>query len=591
MKGVSGLSRKTLWVLLGVLSIQTSAFASKITGTDILNLLVDNAVISKEAAQELATEVQGRANTAPEDDGIDGLQILDLLLEQGVIDQASYDQLLARIDKRAAAEAEAEESGESDMSDPIRVPYIPDYVRQEMHESLKFSVEADVVDKVKEEAVRTARVYGWGIKEAPSWVHKLKISGDGRVRYQGDFYPDDNTPAGKPDINDTNDSGEPQFDNITDDRHRLRARFRLMFEAKPFERIKLGMRFVTGNQGNPVSSNQTLGNFGSKWDTNMDLGYIRYDALTKDYMLIGGRFKNPFLHTDLVFDSDMTFEGLAATYYFMRDDSIYGDSSQWDPYFTAGIFPLQDIHVSTFGQTDLGSEIISTNNDRDKYLYAAQLGTDYNFFNTNQLSMGLAYYWYENVQANANPAGLDVNDVTASDFYQLGNSIYRIQDPLDPNNEQLGLASKFRLLNATVKYTIANFYPSYLFLHADYVKNTGFDVDEVRSLTGLNVPVQDSGYQLGVSVGTQKVKYLRDWRVSFMYRHLEGDAVLDAFADSDFLGGGTDSEGYILQFQYGVLDNTIASIKWLSADSINSDPVSDRSVSIDTLQLDISAKF
>jgi len=590
MKYVSAFGRKFSLVVLGVICLLSSAQAAKITGTDILNLLLDSGVISQEAAQSLAASVQSRTATAPEKDGINGEQLLDLLVEQGVIDASDYEQLLDRVERRESAERRGSEDESGDMASAIRVPYIPDYVRQEMHESLKFSVEADVVDKVKEEAVRTARVYGWGIKEAPSWVHKLKISGDGRVRYQGDFFSDDNTFGGKPDINDTNNSGQPEFDNITDDRHRLRARFRLMFEAKPFERITMGMRFVTGNQGNPVSSNQTLGNFGEKWDTNMDLGYIRHDAMTKDYMLIGGRFKNPFLHTDLVFDSDMAFEGLAGTYYFQRDDTLYGNDSQWDTYLTAGVFPIQEIHSSAEGLSADGAKIVSLNNERDKFLYAVQLGTDYNFFNTNQLSMGLAYYWYENLQASRNPSGLDVNDVTASDYYQVGNSVYLINDPLDPNIK-LGLASKYRLLNATVKYRFANFFPTYVFLHGDYVKNMSFDQQELEQLVGQAVPKRDIGYQLGVTVGTQKIQYLRDWRLSFMFRHLEGDAVLDAFADSDFLLGGTDAEGYVMQFQYGILDNTIASIRWLSADSIDSDPLSSRNVSIDTLQLDVSAKF
>ncbi|TNC82161.1 MAG: hypothetical protein C9356_05765 [Oleiphilus sp.] len=575
-------------VILGSVNV---AKAAQITGTDLLNLLVSNGVIDMEQAKVLADEVN-RSDQRPSDEPVLSADaLLEVLVAQGVLGEESVAQLQDKARRREQAETErnAEEVEQDIERDVIRVPYIPDYVRQEMHESLKFSVEADVVDKVKEEAVRTARVYGWGIKEAPSWVHKLKISGDGRLRYQGDFAASDNASDGLPDFDETNDNGAVRFDQVQDDRHRLRSRFRLLFEAKPFERIDLGLRFTTGDQGNPVSSNQTLGSFGQKWESHIDLGYIRHRAITKDYTLIGGRFKSPFLHTDLTFDSDMSFEGISGTYYFKRDDTIYGGDSQWDPYFTAGAFPIDELHAYV-NNGDTYKDVVSTNNDQDKYLLAAQLGTDYKFYNTNLLSVGLAYYHYTNIKGERNAAGSNATDNTASDFYQVGNSVFDISD--QNSDVRYGLASDFRLLNATIKYRMANFHPTFLFLHGDVVKNLAFDENAISALTGVPTTSRDLGYQVGFSLGTLKVKYLRDWQLSFIYRHLEGDAVLDAFADSDFLLGGTDSEGYIIRAKYGVLDNTIAGLSWLSADAIDTPPGSaETNISMDTLQLDITAKF
>ena len=139
---------------------------------------------------------------------------------------------------------------------------------------------------------------------------------------------------------------------------------------------------------------------------------------------------------------------------------------------------------------------------------------------------------------------------------------------------------------------MADFFPTYVFLQADYVKNIAFDQKEVSALVGTELPERDTGYQLSIAAGTATLDYIRDWRVTFTYRHLEGDAVLDAFSDSDFLLGGTDAEGYIIEAQYALYDDTVASLKWISADSIDVDPGDALfNISVDTLQLSLQAAF
>ena len=563
--------------------------AGELTGTDLLNLLLDSGVITQEQAQQLVDTVHQRRSVPQKAGGVQADDILELLRQERLISEAGYQQMQDRLRKRRIAIKE-NAGGEADSND-VRVPYIPDYIRKDLEETISQQVEVDVVDKVKEEAVRTARLYGWGIKEAPSWVHKIKISGDGRLRYQADMFPDDNALNGAPNITDINSSGDYAFDNVNDDRYRFLARFRLMVKAKATDRIEVGMRLTTGNEGSPVSGNQTLGDFSSKWDTNFDLGYLKYTSFEEQLELIGGRFQNPFLHSDLTFDSDMTFEGFGASYYFMRENSPFSDVNSWDPYIKLGVFPIQEIHSSIATLSEAAAELVSETNDDDKYLYALQIGTDYEFINTNKLSAALAYYHYDQIEGKQNPfEGTEATYDTASAFYQVGNSVYNINHPND--DPMLGLAASFKLLNATVQYQMANFFPTYIYLQADYVKNIGFDKEEVSQLMGRNVPDRDTGYQFGIAAGTATVKYMRDWKVSFTYRHLEGDAVLDAFADSDFLLGGTDAEGYIIEGQYALYDNTIAALKWITADSIEIDPGDDLyNLSVDTLQLSVQASF
>jgi hypothetical protein len=79
---------------------------------------------------------------------------------------------------------------------------------------------------------------------------------------------------------------------------------------------------------------------------------------------------------------------------------------------------------------------------------------------------------------------------------------------------------------------------------------------------------------------------MHDWQVFGGYRYVERDAVVDAFTDPDFHGGGTDAKGYFLGASYGVRRNTWLSMRWLSANEINGPRLA-----VDTLHLDLNARF
>ena len=597
---------QNLLTMLTIFLASSTSFAQGVTGTDLLNLLVENEVVSKEKAKTMVDTLQRQAPSSAGESkpGPDNNAVLQLLVEEGIVSEDQAGDLLERVERRADAADVAEQTNNANASnDEVRIPYIPDYLQKDMEERLKFAVKSDIVEAVHEDVVRTARVQGWGIKEAPSWVHKVKISGDGRVRYQGDFYPEDNARYAGTDVSAVNNNGTSDFrsiyDNVNDNRNRLRSRFRLNVKAKPFETVSLGMRLTTGNQGNPVSSNQTLGNYGEKWETSMDLGYIHYKAMEKDIEIWGGRFKSPMLKTDLIFDNDMTFEGLASSYFFLRNDSMYENDSQWDPYVTVGLYPIQEIHQFVIETTPTGAAGVDANldfdNDHDKMLYALQFGTSYDFYSTNQLKFALSLYHYDNITGRKNQRqNNSLQNVTSGEFYQAGNAIFNIANDPSGNDIRYALASEYSLVNTTVTYRVANFYPVYVDLHADYVKNVAFDKEKIdaRIGGGADIPERDTGYQLGFSLGTFDVKHRYDWRVGFTYRHLEGDAALDAFADSDFLLGGTDAEGYMVYGQYGLLDNVIGALKLITADSIDIDPADGFfNISTDTVFLDVTARF
>ncbi|MEA2626491.1 MAG: hypothetical protein QOD06_2536, partial [Candidatus Binatota bacterium] len=142
----------------------------------------------------------------------------------------------------------------------------------------------------------------------------------------------------------------------------------------------------------------------------------------------------------------------------------------------------------------------------------------------------------------------------------------------------LGFVSDFNLVNVNGDVSIATGKPRWpLQAWADYVNNTDANVSE------------DTGYQIGAGIGGKKDP--GDVNFSYAWQHLETDAVVSAFSDSDYArDGGTNGEGHILQLNYVPLKNlTLTSTAWIV------DPIVDvegRSKETDyRWQVDLIAKF
>ena len=139
-------------------------------------------------------------------------------------------------------------------------------------------------------------------------------------------------------------------------------------------------------------------------------------------------------------------------------------------------------------------------------------------------------------------------------------------------------------------------------LSGDYVRNVGFDAQEIATRTGLpasdtgGIGKQVNGYQVKLAVGMPTTYRADDWQAFAAYKYLEADAVMDAYTDSDFYLGGTNAKGWILGTSYGIDKNTWLSARWFSADEISPRGLGVGSLaipptSIDVLMLDLNAKF
>ncbi|MFT3930558.1 MAG: putative porin [Spongiibacteraceae bacterium] len=534
---------------------------SAVTAQDLLKLLVEEGVIDKDKLKGLAEKIKNRQTAQPPQ---------SVQPVRGAVETVNAENK----DKKPASDGSV-----------VRVPYVPQYIKDEIRDQVRLGLK----DDVSRDVMAQAKQERWGLPGAlPEWVNTIKFSGDMRVREESTFYAADNFDRSYYDFASLNKQGkftgtDKDYLNTTEDRHRLRSRFRFNVKAKINNWVDVGARLVTGNITDPVSTNQTLGSYGQKWQTNFDLAYLKFATMDKQYMLSAGRIENPFFGSDLIWDADLTFEGVAASWWFLRNDHMDDDFRSINPFITVGAFPISEVDRSS----------------DDKWLYAAQTGFQYEFRSQSKLTAALAYYAYENIVGKWNTTQDDTTfDYTAPTYMQRGNTLFNIRNNSDSSslNRLWANAVDYRLANAYVEYDIASFSPIHIIAVADYVKNLGFDKDEVARRVGTVVEEQSEGYQARVTIGWPQVTKARDWQVSFIYRYVERDAVLDAFTDSDFHGGGTDAEGYIIKFDYGLLDNVWATLRWLSSNEIDANSFlatgyGTGKFGVDTLQLDLNAKF
>ncbi|MEA9585846.1 putative porin [Xanthomonas sp. WHRI 10064A] len=521
------------------------------------------------------------------------LRLIDLLVAKGVMTRDQADALIQEAATPMTADVTPPPAGLPYQTQPgaIVVPYVPEPVR------------AQIKDELRSEVTAQAKREGWATPGAlPEWTQRLRLYGDLRLRGEGIFYPDDNY-GFFPDFTEINagngfdvvGTGNAPFLNTSRNRSRMRIRARLGVQAQIADWITGDIRLVTGADRGPVSTNQTLGGGGNlaKEPIWLDRAALVLQPM-RDLDLSFGRFANPFWSSELVFDEDINFDGIAGRYAF-------APQSDFAPYVSAGVFPVYNTDL------DFGSTNTLKTRSRDKWLYGAELGAQWRMHDDIALRMAFSYFQYDQFEGKRSGACLapTANDNCDTDgsrpqFQQFGNTLVPIRnivaDPANPAGPQLqyyGYASKFGIANLHAQLELAQFDPVKLLIEADLVKNTRYNAERVRSLGPINnlgnggaFDGGDHGYLLNLLVGQPRVTEAGQWNASIGYRYLESDAVPDAFADSDFHMGGTNARGMILGGAYGLARNTWLSLRWLSANEISGPPYA-----VDVLQLDLSAEF
>lgn len=530
------------------------------------------------------------------------LNLVDALVEEGILsaEKASTLKADAAARARAATAVETEsapaadtEHGKQGGSRVVRVPYVPEFVKDEIREQVREELRADVAKDV----IATAKEERWGVKDAlPGWVNALTWGGDFRVRYEGNYFADGNVL--NPNFQAINEAGGltpagiNAFRNVSEDRHRLRIRARIELSAKILDEFGVAFRFATGSLDNPVSTNSTLGDFGDPVQFNVDRAWMHWDKTNRDgfnwLSAVAGRVPNPYYRpSEILWDNDLTFEGLAATLRqplgFM--DNVAGPASPVrHAFLTVGAFPLEEAEIA-----------VADSSSNDKWLWGVQAGLDFAFNDTSAMTLSFAYYDYINIVGRRNTFNSRLNDWTAPALLDKGNTLFDIRNDLDLNTELFALASDYSIANLSAQYRYSGISWFDVWLTADVVKNLAYSESDILRRTGASVSERSFGYWAGVELGTvceeidpgsHCVDRAGEWHIFGGYRYLQRDAVLDTFTASFFHLGGTDMKGYMLGFEYGIARNTWMRLRYTSADEIDGPPLG-----IDVLQVDMNTRF
>jgi hypothetical protein len=515
------------------------------------------------------------------------INLLQGLVQKGVLTREQAEQMVKSAQDKAAADAavaqQQKEQQEKAEAGAVRVPYVPQIVKDEISKQ----VAEQVTPEVTKQVVAEAKSEEWGIPGAlPDWIKRITISGDMRVRGEGDVFPRGNVIDSYPYLNwaainaagGFAKAGQAAFLNTSVDHYYLLGRLRLNFDAQLDSGWSVGSRITTGTLTNPDSTNQVLGQYGGRYQANIDLAYLKWvggDPVASRQLLTlsGGKMPNPFTSSELVWDTDVTFEGVAATYRL----GIAGDAAR--PHYlyaTIGAFPVQD--DSLYPQLD-------------KWLYAGQLGLDLHSESGSRLQLAAAYYDFNHIVGEQNTyesteTGGQPLDFTAPPYLQKGNTVFDIRNTSDDTENLFALASEYKELETLIEadYVIS---PKYrLGFYADFVKNLGYNTADVSARYGAYVAPRVKGYQSELSFGSNLMNHFAAWRGFVGYRYLQRDAVIDAFTDQDYHLGGTDAKGYYLGSDFNFTRRTWLRVRYMAFDAIDGPPLA-----IDTWQIDVNARF
>ena len=299
--------------------------------------------------------------------------------------------------------------------------------------------------------------------------------------------------------------------------------------AKLNNEVNLGFQIASGTD-NPVSTNQTFdGGFSSK-QANIDLAFFEWKPVKiSGVSVTGGKVKNPFFSpskTQLLWDSDLRPEGLALKY------SKSGD--------TLDMF----VNTSYFW-------IDERKEQGDAVLLGGQAGIEY-ITPLGGLVIGAGYYDYQNTKHYS--SFYDAEDSAGNSADSTGNYIYDYDD--------LEIFAELSPVGALDKLT----------LFVDYVSNIADDVEDNQSWL--------AGFAFG------NVKEPGSFGVRYSYRYIEKDAIIGAFTDSDFLGGGADGQGHKIDINYQIATKTKATMTFF----INQSGI-DNSKEYNRIHLDLNFKL
>jgi hypothetical protein len=279
-------------------------------------------------------------------------------------------------------------------------------------------------------------------------MDRLQVKGDARLRYE--------STTNQPGVSDR-------------DRAVMRARVGIKYDFT--DKITLGARLTTGNSQDPNSTDTTMGDFVDDLEVSFDMAFAEYNG--ENYRVTAGKFANPFIKQDLVWDGDVNPFGIAANYNYQLSETLSGK--------VTGIYSIIDEQVEL----------------DDSYMFGIQASVNYALNKNWNATFSSAYYDY----AIGSLANTDSGDIR-------GNIL---------DGDGLDYLSDFDLFDTILILEYKGFGERYpVRISGDYVHNFGAEVN------------QNDGFSIDFGLGRNKE--VGDWKVEYGYILNETDAVLTAFS-------------------------------------------------------------
>jgi len=368
-----------------------------------------------------------------------------------------------------------------------------------------------------------------------SSLTEFKLSGDVRLRHQVETQAPETV------------SGTPAVSN-----ERTRERFRFRFNGDALLQKGWGAGFALETAAAADSGNQTFQDANNDYTLLLARAYVSWQP-NINWLFVGGKQKNLFYTSDLVWDSDINPQGLSENYKL-----FVGAKDTFE--VRAAQIIMDDRAESTAGP-----------NGRDAWLFAQQ---------------AVYTHWFGENSTNSL--------ILAPGFMKYNQSVLDAADNENPFN---GSTRALNVMTFAGEANFANINGSgtalKVYWDSAYNYTAGTRVYKVYGLSSATWDKDPLAWLAGVgySFGTGKVQ--GDYSVKLDYRQVGLGSVDVNLNDSDFAFGKLNQEGYKLSGSYNVTDFANINVTYFYTKAIQ-DKLTYALANLDhsqILQVDLVVKF
>ncbi|MBL7180307.1 MAG: putative porin [Desulfobacterales bacterium] len=385
------------------------------------------------------------------------------------------------------------------------------YLQQQL-EAQKTAAEA--VSGKKEAGTEQVAAKETEEKKKPEWTERVQLGGDLRLRYEGLYNREQRQTNGS------------TIALPTRDQYRIRAR--VFVDGKVSDEVSAHFMLCTNQDTNKeaTTTNQSLTDDFNDKGIYLHRAYGTYKPHWLEGLeLTAGKFKNTFLHTDIMWDPDVNPEGIYERYQ-------YQGWKTFQPFVHLGQMVVNEVDL----QTD------------DAALYIYQGGFDWKIGPVKWTLAG-SYYDWANLHNSKYLHTADYRKGGGNTFTGalVNTSVYpntaaTAQYKYDYNLAEAITYLNFKAWSVPVKLTF------------DYIKNTDGDVPDDK----------DTAYYAGFTLGQNKQK--GDMSLDYKYARIERDAVIGSMNDQDFYGA--NRKGHKVTFSTLLLDKLMFQTAYFYTDPV-----------------------